>query len=208
MNQTKDRDVLHKTPTLFQISLFIAVLRHAKSLHSTAIASDNTHHTKETIVAYLYKIFLTIPSTVKTVKIWSDGPRSQFKNKYMAAVILILEQKFKLKIVWNFFATAHGKACVDGIGATVKKKVRSMILSKKRIVYQTSDFVDAFKSKKSKVDLYGMSDEEINKINVELNLDKVFAETSAVRGISEYHQLQVIDNRIKGFVMSTEGYKY
>lgn len=184
------------------------MLRHAKTLHSNAIASDNTHHIKETIVAYLYKIFLTIPSTVKTVKIWSDGPSSQFKNKFMAAVILLLEQKFSVKIYWNYFATAHGKACVDGIGATIKKKVRSMILSKEKIIYQTSDFVDAFKSKKSKVDLFGMSDEEIDKINVELNLDKVFAEAPTVRGISECHQLQVVDNRIKGFVMSTEGYKY
>lgn len=126
----------------------------------------------------------------------------------MAAVILLFEQKFKVKIFWNFFATAHGKACVDGIGATVKKKVRSMILSKEKIVYQTSDFVDAFKSKKSKVDLFGMSDEEIDKINIKLNLNKVFAEASTIRGISECHQLQVVDSRTKGFAMSTEGYEY
>lgn len=83
-----------------------------------------------------------------------------------------------------------------------------MILSKEKIVYRTSEFVDAFNSKSSKIDLFGMSDEEIDKINAELKLDGVFASAPNVRGISEFHQLQVVDNRTKGFVVSAEGYKY
>lgn len=177
----------------FQISLFIAVLRHAKKLYAKAMASDNTHHNKDTIVAYLFKVFSSFPATVKIVKIWSDGPSSQFKNKFIAAVIPILEEKFGVKIYWNFYATAHGKACVDGIGATVKKMVRSMILTKNKIVYQTSDFVDAFNSKKSAIEVSGITDSEISEINALLNLSKVFSEAKAVPGISECHQCHHIE---------------
>lgn len=90
-----------------------------KRLHVT---TQNTQR-RPSWITYIYKIFLTLPSTVKIVKIWSDGPTSQFKNKFIGAVILLLEKKFQVKIIWNFFATAHGKACVDGIGTTIKKRL-------------------------------------------------------------------------------------
>lgn len=123
------------------------------------------------------------PPTVKTVKIWSDGPTSQFKNKFIAAVIWFFEQKFQIKIFWNFFTAAHGKSCIDGIGAAVEKQVKTMVLSKERTVYQTSDFVSAFQSKESKVELLNMTPEEIESINVELNLNDLFLKAQAIPGI-------------------------
>lgn len=159
-------------------------------------------------MAYLYKIFLTFPPTLKVLKIWSDGPSSQFKNKYIAAIILYFEQKFKIKIFWNFFATAHGKASVDGLGAVVKKKVKELVLSQERIVYNADDFVDAFRSSESKVDVFALSPKEIEEINIELNLSDLTSKAPAIRGISECHQLQVVNNSVKGFIISKEGYKY
>lgn len=77
------------------------------------MVSENTDHSKDTIVAYLYKIFLQIPEAIEIVRIWSGGPTNQFKNKFMAAVIKLFETKFRKKIIWNYFATAHGKGCID-----------------------------------------------------------------------------------------------
>lgn len=159
-------------------------------------------------MAYLYKIFLTFPPTLKIVKIWSDGPSSQFKNKFIAAIILLFERKFNVTIYWNFFATAHGKACVDGIGAAVKKKVRTLVLSQEKIIYNADDFVAAFRSTESKVDVFGLSPEEIEQINVELNLSELAIKAPAIRGISESHQLHVVNNVVKCFTTSKEGYKY
>lgn len=108
-----------------------------------------------------------MPQAVNVVKIWSDGPSSQFKNKFIAAVTPIFEKKFKKKIFWNFFATAHGKGCVDGIGATVKKRVKRLILSRKVIVNCAKDFIVAFNAKgeDSKIKLVELTSEEILKIN-------------------------------------------
>ena len=63
-----------------QVSLFTAALWHSGILHPIVIASDNLNHSKDTIVAYIDYLLDNIPSTTKTVSIWSDGPSSQFKT--------------------------------------------------------------------------------------------------------------------------------
>lgn len=181
-------------------------MHHKNNTYPTVVASDNTQHTKETLVAYLYTIFLKLPPTVKVVKIWSDGPYQQFKNKFIAAVIPVFEKRFCVKIIWNFFATAHGKGCIDGIGAAVKKSVKTSVLSEKVIVNQTNDFVQAYNSRTSKVDMIEMTSKEIDKINNDLKLTEIFLKAKAVRAISTFHQLQTINNRIKGFALSKDGY--
>ncbi len=127
-----------------QIGFFLVAQYIAKSFYPKIIASDNTDHSKNTIVAYLYTLLLRLPKTMKVVKIWSDGPVSQFKNKFVAAAIVLFEKLFPFKVVWNHFATAHGKTAVDGIGAVAKKKVRRLVLSRKVIVNNAKDFVTPF----------------------------------------------------------------
>ena len=61
-----------------------AARRHSGKLHSKVVASDNLTHSKETLVAYVSRLLDDIPATVKSVSIWSDGPSSQFKNRYIA----------------------------------------------------------------------------------------------------------------------------
>jgi len=63
---------------------------------------------------------------VRLVKIFSDGPSSQFKNKFMAGFYHTLQRK-GLRIKWHFFATCHGKGVVDGLGRTVKRTVWSAV---------------------------------------------------------------------------------
>ena len=57
-----------------------SALWHSRTLHSKFIVSDNLNHSKETVVAYVDMILETIPASVKSVSIWSDGLASQFKN--------------------------------------------------------------------------------------------------------------------------------
>jgi len=66
--------------------------------------------------------------------IWSDGPSSQFKNKYTAAAIPKLQEKHSLEIQWHYFATSHVKGCVDGSGRLVKRKVTERVIQKRSIV--------------------------------------------------------------------------
>lgn len=142
------------------------------------------------------------------MKIWSDGPASQFKNKYIAALITHLESRYDLKIFWNFFATAHGhgKGCIDSIGATVKCVVRKHILARDCIVNNASDLVAAFNRTESHIQVEEVTDEDFNKENTALNVAKIFKEAKDVRAIKSSHQIQFTDGKISIYTTSDEGY--
>lgn len=189
-----------------QVSLLTVSIRHARKHYSKVIASDNLKHSKETLIAYLFKIFSSLPKRIKVVKIWTDGPSSQFKNKYIAAVINVFEKRFRKKIFWNYFATSHGKGSVDGIGATAKKRVRRRIDSRKEIVNCASDFVRSFNKEESLIELIEVNDKEIEKINKMLKVADIFEKAPAIKKIKSFHQLQFACNKVVGFAMSKCGY--
>ncbi len=116
---------------LFQISLFTLSLRYWGKQYSKVIVSDNLDHSKDTIFAYMHKVFSMVPKKIRRARIWSDGLNNQFKNKYTAAAMKIFETKFRKQIIWNYHATAHGKSCVDGIGAVAKSKIKRRVNSRK-----------------------------------------------------------------------------
>lgn len=70
------------------------------------------------------RISTEILEDVKEVRIWSDGPASQFKNRFIANYLPIIEKGHILKITCNVFAT-HRKGPVDGIGSALKRRVRN-----------------------------------------------------------------------------------
>lgn len=188
--------------------MFTIALKYFQEKFFKAFASGNTDHTKYATVAYLYKILLLIPKEIKLLKVWSDGPSSQFKNRFIGAIIVLFESLFPIKIIWNYFATSHGKGAVDGIGAVVKNKVKRMVNSRKAIVNDASDFVSAYKTENSLIEVTLVTPEEISDINAELELEYVFETAEALPNISNFHQLQVIDGKLLGFLTSDEGYKH
>lgn len=58
---------------------------------------------------------------VKHVEFFSDGCVGQYKNAENFSNLLQYKEKYGISVVWNFFATAHGKSPCDGIGGTVKR---------------------------------------------------------------------------------------
>lgn len=147
-----------------------------------------------------------LPASLKILKIWSDGPSSQFKNKFIDSLIPQLEAEFGLKIIWNFFAISHGKGCVDGIGATVKIIVRKHIRSRNIIVNSASDFVSAFKLTQSKIEVEEVTDAEFDQINQDMKVAELFSGAKNIRNISNSHQIQVIDDKSVIFCTSKVGY--
>lgn len=189
-----------------QLTLFTTALYHNDIMQSKVFVSDSSVHTKETVVPYLYKILSSLPDSLKVLKIWSDGPTSQFKNKFIAATIAVLEEKFDIKIIWNFFATSHGKGCVDGIGATAKTVVRKHIRARDCMVNSASDFVNAFNRTSSKISVEEVTEADFTEINTTLETDKLYENAKNVRDISSAHQIRVIDGKIVTNETSKEGY--
>lgn len=63
--------------------------------HAIPIPSDNLHHNKDTVIVYIDRILTEILEDVKEVRIQSDGPASQFKNRFIANSFPIMEKRHR-----------------------------------------------------------------------------------------------------------------
>jgi hypothetical protein len=69
---------------------------------------------------------------MRSISIWTDGPGSQFKNAQMVAFAKQLRENFSLDfLIWNFFATSHGKGPCDSLGGALKRMAKQTVLSRK-----------------------------------------------------------------------------
>ena len=91
------------------MSLFTVSTWYNGEYHSTVTVSNDLDHFKRSIIPYSDKIFEDFPEKINLVNMWSAGPSSHFKNRYIADLISMLQNKFNKKVIWNVFATSHGK---------------------------------------------------------------------------------------------------
>ena len=98
--------------------------------------------------------------SVKKVCIWSDGPSSQFKNRYIATALPQLQIETDIQIDWNFFAASHGKGAVDSIGGTIKSLAGRRVVTGKSIITDSVSFFNTINNE-SKVKVFHMPTAEI-----------------------------------------------
>ena len=89
--------------------------------------------------AFFEALRAKFPST-QAINIFSDGPTSQFKQRFLFSNLHHWEQDHDITIRWNFFATSHGKGVVDGIGGTVKRTVWRHIRSERSHITTPHDY--------------------------------------------------------------------
>lgn len=171
-----------------QVSLFTSSVCYNGKQHPIVIVSDNTDHTKDTVVAYMSKLLEELPEHITEVRVWSDGPSSKFKNKYIAASLKHLEDKHNVQIKWNYFATSHGKGPVDGIGGSLKRQVRQAVLSRKDHVFNATGFCRVA-TRESQVKVLHLTNYDIEFINKDLDTKTIFEECEKVTGILKVHAM-------------------
>lgn len=84
------------------------------------MVTDSQDKGKDSVYTFLTQLFDQIChgkdtafDEKDTIVIYTDGPSSEFKNKYMVKVVNLLSKKYKCKVMWKYFATSHGKGVVD-----------------------------------------------------------------------------------------------
>ena len=123
-----------------QIIIFTAALWQKNKCHPAVEVSDDVSHSQQCILVFVRKILQSLlMDSVKTVRIWSDGPSSQFKNRYIAATLSWLQAETDIQIDCNFFAASHGKGTVEDIGGTSKHLAGRRVATGKSII--TDSFV-------------------------------------------------------------------
>ncbi|GBN98594.1 hypothetical protein AVEN_169698-1 [Araneus ventricosus] len=157
-----------------QVSIFTAALYYSGFIHPVALVSDCLYHAKEAVICYILYLLDNIPSNIQQVEIWPDGPSSQFKNRFVAASLNVLEEKYSVNIIWNYFATFHGKGPVDGIGGSLKRQVFNQVKKRKCLVVNAADFLQAAKVAGANIHIQEISEANINERNLALNMQQVW----------------------------------
>ena len=71
-------------------------------------------------MSFFYNHLTTKYPTIETINTFSDGAASPFKHRHLFSNLHTWKQNTQTNIIWNFFATSHGKGTVDRLGGTVK----------------------------------------------------------------------------------------
>ena len=188
--------------TLFTVAVWTINEANDITCESHVIVSDDLEHEKTSVVVFMSTVLETLvkqkhPEVTKAY-IFSDGPSSQFKNKYIVSILSKLAKI--VQVQWNYFATSHGKGVVDGIGGTIKRLVWNAVQSRRASpVTDAKSFHELATTLNSSVSVHLMEKKEIRDRATSLGLSKSFKEAVALPGISRFH---CIEPQINGFVQS------
>lgn len=182
-----------------QVTLFTVTIwtkgTNGNICDSHVIVSDEMVHDKKAVAVFMS---LVVDRFVKQkhphitrVFVFSDGPSSQFKNKYRYVAHFLHKLHSKVHIQWIFFATSHGKGVVDGIGGTVKRVVWNAVTTRKAPAVVDAQSFSEVASKFSKsVSVFLVKQLEINTISASLCLKKCFNAAPFLPGISKFHCIE------------------
>ena len=180
------------------VTLFTAAAMHKGNCQTYVICSDTKDKEKNSVTAFvkhLYDKELTpLSSEMQAVEevIWTDGLSSEFKNRFMAALLKELSQKFNKIFTWKYFATSHGKGVVDGVGGRAKSLVRSAVMSKQKsapIVQSATDFAAVVSKSMPSTKVILIEDKDIPR------RDDAWSQAGAVPGIKSIHVMRAVPNQ-------------
>ena len=149
---------------------------------------------KFAVTAFLKVILDEIKSSesfkeVQEVRVWTDGPSSQYKNRYIFYLLQQIQPLLEpITLVWNFFATSHGKGPCDGLGGTVKRIVQRKIRTGAE-VRSAQDFCQAVNAN---IKVSEISSEETHQICSTLGIEPKWNRLMPISGTMNAHFVKSI----------------
>lgn len=182
--------------TIFTVMVYYrATIGEKIQFISYAIVSDELCHDKKSVYSYnkwvLENIKTKLENPILKVHHWSDGVASQFKNKYNFQNLLYHQLDFGVTADWSFFATAHGKGPIDGIGGEVKRQVWRSVLQGKDVVVNAKDFADVAARLCRKIQIVFRSKQDIETDTTHLPLR--WASCQPLQGTQSFHFIKPMD---------------
>ena len=126
---------------------------------------------------------------VNTVNVWTNGPSSQFQNKFIFALSVKLSQKLGLRTVWKYFATNHAKRSNDALGGNAKRTVHRLVMGRQLIVRDAESFATALRTHSSKIEGFHMTQGDINDACGDLDTNVLWDNILAMPGTQNFHQV-------------------
>lgn len=131
---------------------------------------------------------------IENVHIFSDGAGGQFKNRFILSLLTnpdVLNDRIQ-NIDWSFFATAHGKGPIDGIGGTVKRAVWRRILQNKVVINSAQEFAEVAKEACPNIKIICVPKEKVATIKKELDLFWLHNLPKTITDTRKFHHFQPV----------------
>lgn len=141
--------------------------------------------------------------TVEKLHMFTDGAGSQFKKPFILSQVVnpsLIHKDLKL-LDWSFFATAHGKGPVDGVGGTVKRAVWRRILQERANVQSAEQFAQCAQIACPNVCILYVKSQEVTDVRVEL---EVLWTRNEPRRIPSTHELHYVKANSDSYVDVSE----
>ncbi|XP_063222491.1 uncharacterized protein LOC134531000 isoform X3 [Bacillus rossius redtenbacheri] len=171
------------------VVLFTAAVFCNGNCKTYILCSDTNNKDKDTVFVFLdffYTEILKENSAISEEIIWSDGPSSEFKNKFMVKTLEILNQKHNRTFTWKYFATSHGKGVVDGVGGNIKRLVRMKMMTQGEgcTIQSAKDFAEVAAQLDTKSHLWYIEEDHIRN---EILSQNPWRNVPSIPGIKEFH---------------------
>ena len=137
---------------------------------SFAVISDYLNHTKDAAYIFMSKLFdycVKTYSSIKLINVFSDGASSQFKQRHLFSNFYEWEKEFSINLIWNFFATSHGKGAVDGIGGTIKRSVWRQVKANSLPPHNTKSYAEIAKDRNPNITIVLVTSDEVKQTSEE-----------------------------------------
>ena len=166
---------------------------------SFLIVTDSQDKGKNSVFTFIMQLLDEIKfQPGEELIVYSDGPSSEFKNKFITGKLLfLLSDKLKRNAQWKYFATSHGKGVVDGIGGAAKARVCEQIKSRGlgAVVVQNSfDFANVSAKLLKNVKVIHISKDEIESA---ISTMKPWDFVLEAKGVTSCHVAKCSDSIVK-----------
>ncbi|XP_071839631.1 uncharacterized protein [Apostichopus japonicus] len=181
------------------VNLFTAaVYDPSGQCSSHLIVTDSSDKGKDSVFTFVGALVEDLQlSAEEELIIYSDGPSSEFKNKYITGKFLsLLSEDLNRPITWKYFATSHGKGVVDGIGGAAKARVRDKVRSKGKdalVVQSAQDFANAVKKLMPQVHTQLINDD---KIKANISRKNPWEGTLDIPGVRKIHVAKAVGGKV------------
>ena len=168
-NEIQSAHWQHSQATLFTAHAWI----NTEERESIVIVSDDLEHTKLPIYTFMSRILSILREKYpdfQQINVFSDGPSSQFKQRFLFSNLHLWEQKFNCEMCWHFFATSHGKGIIDGLGGTVKRSVWRYIRSGKGFATTPLMFYEVAVQRNPSINIIFVAKSQVAENQTELQL--------------------------------------
>ena len=187
----KDQATLHP---------FVCYANAAGVLTTIPVLFISDHLTHDTVAVYAFQRRLNqllddMLGPRKKQYYFSDGCGKQYKNKKNFLNLAYHEDDFGVQADWNFFATAHGKGCWDGLAGSVKPQaiMESLRRPVENQILTADDLYKFAKEHFPGMVVEFVSSVEILELEADILADR-FKLAKTIKGTLKLHQFNSIED--------------